>query len=263
MWQLVLLGWLLWSGRLMSKGWKELLDLGKIEKPCCHQLANILIASFSGWPKRNTVAAIEHDRPTRRQRKRPKARYWPKADTRHGQESEHSWGPQRRGFGLTFPFCHRCGCIATADITSAFVGQKGELQRKGGVAAATIGFVISLFDLNRGSFFISQVRWQVVNMRVNNPVAPQASELKWVWMPKWPSVCLQTGQFVFDKVLIAALRTLLNLKSRRDAAARVASIICRHCLLMSQLHSPRCVTVSLRSQLGSSETVTTAIDWPI
>lgn len=25
MWQLVLLGWLLWSGRLMSKGWKELL----------------------------------------------------------------------------------------------------------------------------------------------------------------------------------------------------------------------------------------------
>jgi len=58
------------------------------------------------------------------------------------------------------------------------VGQKGELQREGGVAAATIGFVISLFDLNRGSFFISQVRWQVVNMRVNNPVAPQASELK-------------------------------------------------------------------------------------
>jgi len=64
------------------------------------------------------------------------------------------------------------GCIAMADITqSLWARLRGGLR--GEIA---IGFVISPFDFNRWSFFISQVRRQVVNMRVNNPVRTAGSQ---------------------------------------------------------------------------------------
>lgn len=82
----------------------------------------MLIAS--GWPKRNATAAIEHDRAGKvaeaaKSHSHVDIGQKPSQRNRNGQESNQQppaaalWlraayeRSQRRGFGLTFPFCHR------------------------------------------------------------------------------------------------------------------------------------------------------------